>query len=97
MRYRENSGRIIVIWYDDRNSRFAALAERAFVRALDGGCSSPVAAHAVIDGEQLTLTGLYYGGEGDYYETAVLRGKVSEAEQIGKKLAGQFRKDIRVE
>lgn len=83
--------------YDDRNSRFAALAERAFVRALDGGCSSPVAAHAVIDGEQLTLTGLYYGGDGDHFETAVLRGKVSEAEQIGKKLAGQFRKDIRVE
>lgn len=51
----------------------------------------------MIDGEQLTLTGLYYGGDGDHYETAVLRGKVSEAEQIGKKLAGQFRKDIRVE
>lgn len=83
--------------YDDRESRFAALAERAFVRALDGGCSSPVAAHAVICGDRLTLTGLYYGGDGDQYETAVLEGAVSDAEKIGLALAGQFRKDLQTE
>ena len=44
----------------DKNAEYAALCERAFVRTLDGGCSSPIAAYAVIDGENLTLTGLYY-------------------------------------
>lgn len=83
--------------YDDRNGRYAALAERAFVRALDGGCSSPVAAHAVICEDRLTLTGLYYGGDGDHYETAVLDGDVSDVEKIGLALAGQFRKDLQTE
>lgn len=79
--------------YDDPVSRQCALAERAFVKELDGGCSSPVAAHAVIDGDELILTGLYYEGRGDEYETDVLRGKAVDAEQIGKTLALRFRKD----
>lgn len=79
--------------YDDPVSRQCALAERAFVKELDGGCSSPVAAHAVIDGDELILTGLYYEGSKDEYETDVLRGKAADAEQIGKTLALRFRKD----
>ena len=42
--------------FHDPDSRDCLLAERAFVRALDGGCSSPVAAYATVDGEALTLT-----------------------------------------
>ncbi len=37
------------------------MAERAFVRALGGGCFSPAAAYAVCEGEELVLTGLYAG------------------------------------
>lgn len=42
-------------------SRITSVCERAFIRELDGGCSSPVAAHAVVteDGK-LLLRGLYY-------------------------------------
>lgn len=37
-----------------------AMAERAFIRALDGGCSSPVAAFAqLIDTNTMKFTGLY--------------------------------------
>ncbi len=43
----------------DEEARDAALAERAFVRALGGGCSSPVAAYAACEGDELVLTGLY--------------------------------------
>lgn len=46
--------------YEDPAAACAALAERAFVRWLDGGCTSPIAAHAVLDGEVLRLEGLYY-------------------------------------
>ena len=38
--------------FSDREGTIAALCERAFVRYLDGGCSSPVAAHAVIEGDE---------------------------------------------
>ena len=43
--------------FDDEEARLAALAERSFVRTLDGGCSSPVAAYAVIEGEEIRITG----------------------------------------
>lgn len=44
-----------------------AEAERAFVRRLDGGCSSPVAAYARIEGEYMILKGLYYDPESGRY------------------------------
>ena len=34
-----------------------ARAERAFVRALDGGCSAPIAAHARLEGDTVTIDG----------------------------------------
>ena len=51
--------------FADATVGVAVSAERAFVTRLDGGCSSPIAAHARIsaDGLQLELMGLYYDEE----------------------------------
>ena len=43
--------------FADQEGTWAALSERAFVRYLDGGCSSPVAAHARIRGGQTPSSG----------------------------------------
>ena len=43
---------------DDDKSRIAAKAERGFVRYLDGGCTSPVAAYAEIAGRDRKSTRL---------------------------------------
>ena len=48
----------------DADGTACALVERAFVRALDGGCSSPIAAHAVVEGDTITIDGLYVDGQG---------------------------------
>lgn len=46
--------------FHDADAWTCAQAERAFIRTLDGGCSSPVAAFARLTGcDTLTLTGLY--------------------------------------
>lgn len=46
--------------FHDADALNCARAERAFIRALDGGCSSPVAAFARMDAaDTLRLTGLY--------------------------------------
>ena len=46
--------------FHDADALDCARAERAFIRALDGGCSSPVAAFARMDAaDTLRLTGLY--------------------------------------
>ena len=70
----------------DPQAMLSARAERSFVRALDGGCSSPVAAYAVIEGDCMTLTGLYADGNGivDIQKTS---GNKQDGEALGKSLA----------
>ena len=77
--------------YNDEDSECAALAERAFVRYLDGGCSSPVAAHAKIEKDGITLNGLYYEEESGAWRKASLSGKREEAEELGIRLAKQLK------
>lgn len=76
--------------YTDRESELSALAERAFVRALGGSCSTPVAAFAKITGETLLLNALYLDEEKGRLHTGSRSGSISEAETIGTELAGQF-------
>lgn len=73
--------------YDCREARIAALAERAFVRYLNGGCSSPVAAHGVVTGGKLQLTGLYYRETDGAWWTGSIQGETDQAEQLGEALA----------
>ncbi|MGN0343827.1 MAG: hydroxymethylbilane synthase [Lachnospiraceae bacterium] len=74
----------------DEDSRVAAEAERAFVRELDGGCSSPVTAYARVNGEQLILHGFCDTYDGSYaYESA--SGSRHQAEQTGIGLARYMR------
>lgn len=67
-------------------------AERAFVGALEGGCSSPVAAHATVDGDTVTLTGFYVDREGEsYIETSCAA--CADARELGAELAVRMRRD----
>lgn len=63
-----------------------ALAERAFVAALGGGCSSPVAAHAVVDGETVAIAGMYVDESERVYKGAV-SGPLAEGTALAVKLA----------
>ena len=60
-------------------------AERAFVAALEGGCSAPVAAYAELEGGRLTLRGLFESPGGSLH-----RGSVSGSIWEGKNLASQL-------
>lgn len=78
----------------DPDAACCALAERAFVRALDGGCSSPVAAYAVVEGETLTLTGLYVSPDETVVRKGSLSGPKAEAETLGETLAAMLKKGM---
>lgn len=77
----------------NRQSEWAALAERQFVRVLDGGCTSPVAAHAAICGNEICLRGLYYEEGSEEYQTDTITGDVERAQQLGEQLAVKMRKE----
>ena len=72
--------------FHDRDGADCLKAERAFVKELDGGCTSPVAAHATVEGSMLTLRGFNVRGE-----RGTITGPRSQAEELGRALARQMK------
>ena len=66
-------------------------AERAFVARLDGGCSSPIAAHARIDGDAIELLGLYFDEESQVARRGSAKGPVGDAVALACDLADRLR------
>ena len=77
--------------YHHNDAKVCMLAERAFVRNLDGGCSSPVAAYAQISGEQLCIRGMYVSKDETVIRFGDLCGSVANPEQLGKELAERLK------
>ena len=69
----------------------AVTAERTFVARLDGGCSSPIAAHARIDGGSLELLGLYYDEKTGAARKGRIEGPVDDAVSLACALADSLR------
>lgn len=67
-----------------------AVCERAFVRELDGGCTSPVAAYAVTEGSEIYLTGLNIDAAGKPFKDGC-NGAVADAGKLGCELAGRMK------
>lgn len=80
--------------FHDGKAAAEAQAERAFVRWLDGGCSSPVAAHAVCEEGRISITGLYYHEKTGQWHKDQIRGDVKDAQELGvalaKKMKGRY-------
>ncbi|MDR2796716.1 MAG: uroporphyrinogen-III C-methyltransferase [Treponema sp.] len=73
-------------------SRICAEAERSFVKTLNGGCSAPIAAYAVLEGDALHLTGLYcpdepVQGSGEKILRDRITGVKTEGKHLGARLA----------
>jgi len=68
-------------------------AERALLRALGGGCQTPVAAVGRAVGDELTLYACIASGTGDQVLRLEQRGHVNDAEALGREAAAQFLRD----
>lgn len=65
----------------------AVIAERAFLHRLEGGCQVPIAAHARVSGDTISMEGLVSDIRGETVFKSAISGKSSEAAELGKKLA----------
>jgi hydroxymethylbilane synthase len=76
---------------DDNASRLAAIAERAFLRRLDGSCRTPIAAHFQLTGSGARMAGEVLTDDGDrrWRAEGELQHMPSEAdaEALGLRLA----------
>ena len=65
----------------------AVTAERAFLRALGGGCRVPVGAYGRVENETLRLTGMVVSEDGSRVYRTTVGGRASDPEEIGVRLA----------
>ncbi len=77
----------IVAAADDPLSRLAARAERAFVQALGGGCTTPLGAFAWVEGDTLLLEGVLATPDGAKLLRERVEGGAAAPERIGEDLA----------
>jgi hydroxymethylbilane synthase len=75
---------------DHPPSKAAVLAERAFLRALGGGCLLPIAALGAVAGQDLMLRGAILSPDGRQRLVAERHGPVVQAEAIGTELANEL-------
>lgn len=71
-------------------SASAALAERALMRQLQGGCQVPIGGHATVRGETLTLHAFLGSVDGKRFIRDSIEGQRKEAIQLGEKLANRM-------
>ncbi|HKH11069.1 MAG TPA: hypothetical protein VKA73_07985, partial [Rubrobacter sp.] len=70
---------------NDESGEKAALAERAMLRALEGGCRVPVGALGVVEGGEVRLKGLVASPDGALVYEGAASG--AEPEEVGGRLA----------
>lgn len=72
-------------------TRDRTLAERAFLRSLEGGCQVPIGVNTQLEGDTLTLTGIVASVDGTKFVKDTVTGSASTAEQLGTELAQRLR------
>ncbi len=73
-------------------SALALTAERAFLRALDGSCRTPLAAHAVIENDVLTIRGEALLPDGSERWSHEVVGPADSADELGCELGEYIRR-----
>lgn len=75
---------------NDESTEPCILAERAFLRKLQGGCSIPVFGLATLNGKQVEITGGVISLDGAQMIRETISGSISDAEKIGIVLADKI-------
>ncbi|ELR96949.1 hydroxymethylbilane synthase [Gloeocapsa sp. PCC 73106] len=76
---------------EDIPTRDRTLAERAFLRELEGGCQVPIGVNTSIEGENLTLIGMVASLDGQTLIKDQMTGETAAAESLGQQLAHKLR------
>ena len=67
-------------------SETCLLAERAFLKKLEGGCSIPAFGYAVLDGEEIILTAGLASLDGSKILRTTEKGSMQDPEELGKRV-----------
>ena len=79
--------------FADAGAALCAECERAFVRELDGGCTSPVCAYARLSGDRLSVRAMYWDPDTGLTRIGTDEGPADGAATIGARLARRLREE----
>lgn len=74
-----------------KDTEISLTCERAFLRALDGSCRTPIAGYAIINDEKLHFQGMILSDDGALSYDIEKTGHIEQAEQIGKEAGKTLR------
>ena len=69
----------------------ALACERAFLAALDGSCRTPIAGHALVDGDRLSFSGMILSPDGARVHEIAAEGRAADAAGIGARAGADIR------
>jgi hydroxymethylbilane synthase len=72
---------------DDTATHICTRAERAFNNRLQGGCQAPIAGHAELADEMITLRGMVGSLDGCQLIRGTISGPARDADRLGRELA----------
>ncbi|MCM1981487.1 hydroxymethylbilane synthase [Lyngbya confervoides] len=70
---------------------YRCLAERSFLRELEGGCQVPIGVNTTLTGDNLTLTGMVASLDGQRLLRDSVTGSATKAEDLGIQLADRLK------
>jgi len=76
----------------DKTTAFSVTAERSFLRELEGGCQVPVGCHCFVENGTVRLVGMIASLDGATVVRDEIKGRLDEAEMLGRKLAQELRR-----
>jgi hydroxymethylbilane synthase len=77
---------------DHADTSTALAAERAFLGVLDGSCRTPIAGHAVVDGERLSFRGMILRVDGSEAFEAARAGSRRDAVVLGADAGAELKR-----
>ena len=76
---------------EHKPTMYRCLAERSFLRTLEGGCQVPIGVNTTIEGDTLTLIGMVASLDGKRLIKDTVAGSIANAEELGIQLAEELR------
>jgi hydroxymethylbilane synthase len=74
----------------DQETETCILAERSFLRSLEGGCQVPIAGHAHLNGDEISLEGFVGSLDGGTTIRESITGKSTDPVVLGQQLADRM-------
>jgi len=89
-RQQETEMKKLVSQINDKATIKATQAERTVLIALGGGCGLPLGAHATVNGDRITIDGIYGKEDGSRLNRQQVSGHVDEAQNLGRMLVDKI-------